>query len=223
MLPHFVVQDFLEVLREMRDWGMPMEPDWFVPHFEFRFPLLGEATYEGVKMELRQAIEPWHVLGEESTNIGTSRFVDSSVERLEVKIRNMTGRRHVVVCNGRRVPLHPTGTRGEYVAGVRYRAWQPPSCLHPTIGVHTPLTFDLYDTWSCRSIGGCAWHVSHPGGRSFETFPVNALEAESRRAARFQAMGHTPGPVLLSKAEQNADYPMTLDLRRTLAVWELAE
>jgi uncharacterized protein (DUF2126 family) len=223
MLPHFVVQDFLEVLREMRDCGIAMEPDWFVPHFEFRFPLLGEATYEGVKIELRQAIEPWHVLGEESTNVGTSRFVDSSVERLEVKIRNMTGRRHVVVCNGRRVPLHPTGTRGEYVAGVRYRAWQPPSCLHPTIGVHTPLTFDLYDTWSCRSIGGCTWHVSHPGGRSFETFPVNALEAESRRAARFQAMGHTAGHVPLPEAEQNVDYPMTLDLRRTPAVWELTD
>ncbi len=189
MLPHFVVQDFLEVLREMGDWGMPMEPDWFVPHFEFRFPLLGEATYEGVKMELRQAIEPWNVLGEETAATGTARYVDSSVERLEVKVGNMTGRRHIVVCNGRRVPLHPTGTRGEFVAGVRYRAWQPPSCLHPTIGVHTPLTFDLYDTWSCRSIGGCTWHVSHPGGRSDETFPVNALAAETPPRRAFPSDG----------------------------------
>ena len=223
MLPHFVVQDFLEMLGEMRDWGLPMEPEWFVPHFEFRFPLLGEVTYDDVKMELRQAIEPWNVLGEETASTGTARYVDSSVERLEVKVRNMTGRRHVVACNGRRLPLHPTGARGEYVAGVRYRAWQPPSCLHPTIGVHTPLVFDLYDTWSGRSIGGCTWHVSHPGGRHYETFPVNAAEAESRRAARFQSMCHTPGFVPLPKAEQNPDYPMTLDLRRPMAVWELAE
>ncbi len=223
MLPHFVVQDFLEVLGEMRDWGLPMEPDWFVPHFEFRFPLLGEATYDDVKMELRQAIEPWNVLGEEASSSGTARYVDSSVERLEVKVRNMTGRRHIITCNGRRVPLHPTGTRGEYVAGVRYRAWQPPSCLHPTIGVHTPLVFDLYDTWSGRSIGGCTWHVSHPGGRHYETFPVNAAEAESRRAARFQPIGHTPGPSPLPTAERNPDYPLTLDLRRPLSMRELAE
>jgi len=223
MLPHFVVQDFLEVLGEMRDWGLPMEPDWFVPHFEFRFPLLGEATYDDVKTELRQAIEPWNVLGEEASSSGTARYVDSSVERLEVKVRNMTGRRHIVTCNGRRVPLHPTGTRGEYVAGVRYRAWQPPSCLHPTIGVHTPLVFDLYDTWSGRSIGGCTWHVSHPGGRHYETFPVNAAEAESRRAARFQPIGHTPGPSPLPTAERNPDYPLKLDLRRPLSMRELAE
>ena len=176
-----------------------------------------------MKMEFRQAIEPWHVLGEETVATGTARFVDSSVERLEVKVCNMTGRRHVVACNGRRVPLHPTGTRGEFVAGVRYRAWQPPSCLHPTIGIHAPLVFDFYDTWSGRSIGGCTWHVSHPGGRSFETFPVNSAEAESRRTARFAAMGHTAGFVTLPKAEQNPDYPMTLDLRRPTAIFELSE
>ena len=145
-------------------WGLRfVEPDWFAPHFEFRFPRLGEAAYDGVKIELRQAIEPWHVLGEEASTGGTARYVDSSVERLQVKVRGMTERRHVVACNGRRVPLHPTGTRGEFVAGVRYRAWQPPSCLHPTIGVHTPLVFDVYDAWSNRSIGGCTWHVIASG------------------------------------------------------------
>ncbi len=218
MLPHFIVQDFLEVLGELREWGMPFQPEWFVPHFEFRFPLLGDATYDGIKLELRQAVEPWHVLGEETVATATARYVDSSVERLEVKVRGMTGRRHVVLCNGRRVPLHPTGSPGEYVAGVRYRAWQPPNCLHPTIGVHTPLVFDLYDRWSNRSIGGCTWHVSHPGGVNFATFPVNALDAESRRASRFQAMGHTDGPVPLPKCEHNKDYPMTLDLRRPVTV-----
>jgi len=221
MLPHFIVQDFLEVLAELREWGMAFQPEWFVPHFEFRFPLLGEAAYAGVKLELRQAIEPWHVLGEESISSATARYVDSSVERLEIKVRGMTGRRHLVVCNGRRVPLHPTASSGEYVAGIRYRAWQPPSCLHPTIGVHTPLVFDLYDRWSGRSIGGCTWHVSHPGGVNSATFPVNALEAESRRASRFQAMGHTAGPLPLPKAEHNADCPMTLDLRRPVEVTEL--
>ncbi len=214
MLPHFIMQDFSEVLREMREWGVAFQPEWFVPHFEFRFPLLGEANYDGIKLEFRQAIEPWHVLGEEVVAAATARYVDSSVERLEVKVHGLTGRRHVVVCNGRRVPLHPTGTPGEYVAGVRFRAWQPPNCLHPMIGVHVPLVFDLYDRWSDRSIGGCTWHVSHPGGVNSANFPVNALEAESRRAARFQAMGHTAGPIPLPKAEHNPDYPMTLDLRR---------
>jgi uncharacterized protein (DUF2126 family) len=227
MLPHFVVQDFLEVLGELREWGMAFQPEWFVPHFEFRFPLLGEATYEGVKLELRQAIEPWHVLGEETVASATARYVDSSLERLEIKVRGMTGApgmsgsRHVVLCNGRRLPLHPTGTPGEFVAGVRFRAWQPPNCLHPTIGVHTPLVFDLYDRWSGRSIGGCTWHVSHPGGVNAATFPVNALEAESRRASRFQAMGHTAGPAPLPPSEHNSDYPMTLDLRRPVEITEL--
>ncbi len=223
MLPHFIVQDFLEVLRELREWGMAFQPEWFVPHFEFRFPMLGEAAYDGIKMELRQAVEPWNVLGEETVANATARYVDSSVERLEIKVRGMTGRRHVVVCNGRRVPLHATGTPGEYVAGVRYRAWQPPNCLHPTIGVHSPLVFDLYDRWSSRSIGGCMWHVSHPGGVNFATFPVNALDAESRRASRFQAMGHTDGPRPLPKSEHNREYPMTLDLRRPVEVTELGD
>jgi uncharacterized protein (DUF2126 family) len=173
-------------------------------------------TQRSMQFELRQAIEPWHVLGEEAGGGGTARFVDSSLERLQIKASGLTDPRYVLACNGRRVPLHSTGTPGEFVAGVRFRAWQPPSCLHPTIGVHTPLVFDILDAWNGRSIGGCTWHVAHPGGRNFETFPVNAYEAESRRSARFFAMGHSPGPRPIPNPEHNDDYPFTLDLRRPI-------
>lgn len=215
MLPHFVEQDFNEVLGDLSDSGFRFEESWFAPHVEFRFPLIGEITISGVQIELRQAIEPWHVLGEEFGGTGAARYVDSSVERVQVKVRGLTDPRFVISCNGRRVPLHPTGTKGEFVAGVRFRAWQPPSCLHPTIGVHSPLVFDLLDRWNKRSLGGCTWHVSHPGGRHFATFPVNAYEAESRRVARFFQLGHTPGLQSIPEDEKNRDYPFTLDMRRT--------
>ena len=218
MLPHFVRQDFDEVLEDLRRAGFPFDRDWFAPHHEFRFPMLGSIeAHGGVVLELRQAIEPWHVLGEEATTTGTSRYVDSSVERLEVKVRGLVDERHIVACNGRRLPLHPTGTNGERVAGVRYRAWQPPSALHPTIRVHTPLVFDVIDTWNDRAIGGCRYHVSHPGGLAHERLPMNGLEAESRRAVRFQPFGHTPEPVRAPPAEGNPDFPFTLDLRRPKA------
>ncbi|MBA4188232.1 MAG: IMP dehydrogenase [Planctomycetaceae bacterium] len=215
MLPHFVEEDFGDAIAEIRSrGGYAIDPAWFAPHISFRFPLLGAVTHRGVNLELRTAIEPWHVLGEENGGGGTARYVDSSVERVQVKVRGLTDSRHIVTCNGRRVPLHPTGTNGEYVAGVRFRAWQPPSCLHPTIPVHAPLVFDVLDTWNDRSIGGCTYHVSHPGGRADEQFPVNALAAESRRVARFFAFGHTPGSVSVPPLEVNPEFPHTLDLRK---------
>jgi uncharacterized protein (DUF2126 family) len=217
LLPHFVMQDFSEVLADLSSHGFNFDPKWFAPHFEFRFPMVGQVAYDGLRLELRQAIEPWNVLGEETAATGTARYVDSSVERMQVKVQGMTNNRHLVLCNGRRVPMHPTGSPGEFVAGVRYRAWQPPSCLHPTIGVHVPLVFDVYDRWSERSLGGCTWHVAHPGGRGCDTFPVNAFAAETRRAARFAPMGHSGGPMVEPAVELNRDYPLTLDLRRPTA------
>lgn len=217
MLHHWVERDLNEVLNDLREAGMPFRDEWFAPHLEFRFPIMGELCQRGITMDLRNALEPWHVMGEEPGAGGTVRFVDSSVERLQVHVTGFNAARFRVACNGRTVPLHPTGTIGEYVAGVRYRAWQPPSCLHPTIAVHSPLVFDLVDTWNNRSIGGCTSHVAHPGGRNYSTFPVNAYEAESRRLARFHAHGHTPGPMTIPPAETNPDFPFTLDLRRPVA------
>jgi uncharacterized protein (DUF2126 family) len=214
MLPHFVRLDWEGVLRDLRGAGYGFEGSWFEAQFEFRFPFIGSITHRGIHLELRHALEPWNVLGEEPAGGGTIRNVDSSVERLQVKVSGWTDPRYVVVCNGRRLPLYPTESNGEFIAGVRFRAWQPPSCLHPTIPVHTPLVFDIVDTWTKHSIGGCTYHVAHPGGRADERFPINANEAESRRLARFSTTGHTPGPVNAPAEETNPDFPVTLDLRR---------
>ncbi|MEI7728851.1 MAG: transglutaminase family protein [Verrucomicrobiota bacterium] len=214
MLPHFVAEDFQDITADLQRAGYPLQRAWFDPHFEFRFPHYGTINRRGVSLELRQALEPWHVLGEQGQPGGTVRCVDSSLERLQIKVRGMTDSRHVVACNGRRVPLHPTGTEGEFVAGIRFRAWQPPECLQPNIGVHAPLVFDLVDTWNDRSIGGCTYHVAHPAGRNYVQLPVNAYEAESRRLARFFAMGHTPSTMKLPPGEANKLFPFTLDLRR---------
>jgi uncharacterized protein (DUF2126 family)/transglutaminase-like putative cysteine protease len=214
MLPHFVWEDIRDVICDLQAAGYPLELEWFAPFQEFRFPHIGRIVHNDIELELQIAIEPWNVLGEEVSSQGTSRYVDSSVERIQVKVNGMTDGRHVLACNGRKVPLRPTGRRGEYVAGVRFKAWQPPSGLHPTIGVHTPLVLDIVDTWNHRSVGGCTYHSGHPGGRHYETFPVNANEAESRRIARFCGHGHTPGQFELPAEETSKDHPFTLDLRR---------
>ncbi len=214
MMPHFIWQDFEDVIEETQASGFDLQREWFDAHYEFRFPRIGTFTQRGVEVELRRAIEPWYVLGEEPAGGATARFVDSSVERIQVKVGGMTDPRYVLTCNGRRVPLHPTGVEGEHVAGIRFRAWQPPSCLHPTIGVDGPLVFDLVDEWFQRSIGGCQYHTGHPGGLNPTTFPVNALEAESRRATRFLGFGHSPAQTKIPPVDQSRDFPLTLDLRR---------
>jgi uncharacterized protein (DUF2126 family)/transglutaminase-like putative cysteine protease len=219
MLPHYAVQDLHDAIAELRALGAPLQPEWFTPHAEFRFPQVGEVALAGVGLELRHALEPWHVLGEESAGTGTARYVDSSTERLQVKATGFAPERYTVAVNGRALPMQATGQAGEFVAGVRFKAWAPPSALHPTIGAQVPLTFDLWDSWTGRSLGGFTHHVAHPGGRSYDTFPVNANEAEARRRARFFPFGHTPGapgggamPEPLRAG--GAELSRTLDLRR---------
>jgi len=215
LLPSFVEQDFDDVLVELSQAGFHFDPVWFAPHFEFRFPYVGEVAAGGARMTVRTALEPWHVMGEEGSPGGTVRYVDSSLERMEVRVTGLNGNRHVVTVNGHVLPLHPTGRVGEFVAGVRYRAWQPPSCLHPTIGSDAPLTIDLVDSGQKRSLGGCQYHVAHPGGRNYDTFPINAYEAESRRLGRFFRMGHTPGVMNVRPLKPGIEHPLTLDLRTT--------
>ncbi len=214
MLPHFVWQDISDVICELNRAGYAYDLQWLAPFFEFKFPRYGTmVSHTGVELELRAAIEPWHVLAEEVTAQGTSRFVDAAVERLQVKVTGLVKDRHIITCNGHKIPLRSTGQHGESVAGVRFKAWQPPSGLHPTIPAHSPLVFDLLDTWNQHSLGGCTYYVAHPGGRSYDTFPINANEAESRRIARFRIMGHTPGKYEPPSDEHIPEYPYTLDLR----------
>ncbi len=214
MLPHYLEEDLKYVIADLQAAGWAWDAAWFRPHIEFRLPPIGTVKYDGVTIELRQGIEPWYVLGEESSGGGMARYVDSSVERLQIKVNAYDPNRYQVLVNGIISPLQETTVSGQYACGVRYRAWQPPSCLHPTIPVHTPLTIDLMDIRAGRSIGGCMYYVSHPGGRGYDTFPVNPLEAEARRASRFWPNGHTPGPIISRLPKANPDFPLTLDLRR---------
>ncbi len=214
MLPHFVAQDFAGVLEELANLGYPLNPAWFTPHQEFRFPKIGDVTAQGVKLTLRHALEPWHVLGEEPAAGGTARYVDSSVERIEARVAGFAPERYILACNGCEVPLSGTGIAGDFVGGVRFKAWNPPSALHPTIAPHAPLMFDIYDRWSGRSVGGATHQVAHPGGRSYDRFPVNANEAEARRRARFMGFGHSPGAMAEPRPFTAAETPRTLDLRR---------
>jgi len=215
MLPHFIWRNFMDVLDDLREGGYAFDEEWFKAHFEFRFPHLGTVTYKNISLDVSCALEPWHVMGEEGMSSGTVRFVDSSVERLQVKVQSWNSARYRLVCNGRMVPLTNTGKAGEYVAGIRYRAWQPSSCLHPTLPPDAPLYIDIVDTIHQVTVAGCVYHVGHPGGRNYEHFPINALEAECRRLARFVPFSHSAGKwASIPKEEPHDEFPLTLDLRR---------
>ncbi|MGB5384304.1 MAG: transglutaminase family protein [Lutimonas sp.] len=240
MTHHFVREDLKDVVDQLNEAGYPFDINWLEPFFEFRFPHVGRVKFKEVELSLRTAIEPWNVLGEEMSSSGTARFVDSSVERIEVKAKGLTSERYAILCNGIRIPMTNTGTKGEAVASVRYRAWQPPSALHPNLEVDTPLVFDIFDLWVGKSVAGCTYHVFHPGGRAYDTFPVNSFEAEGRRESRFYNENHTQSvympadistevkryilekevetgqPVALTPKfiEPDPEYPHTFDIRK---------
>jgi uncharacterized protein (DUF2126 family) len=213
MLPHFVKQDFLEVLARLRQSGFEFEAEWFAPHFEFRFPKIGSFSADGVEFELRRALEPWNVLAEETNSGRTIRNVDSSIERVQVKISGLTAdSRYIVACNGRRVPLHPATEPGFEVAGVRFRARRLTATMHPTIPVHSPLTFTLIDCRNQRSIGQCAYRIESPEGRDYKSRPMDADEAMVRQLERFEVVDPIV-PVSIPDVESNPIFPGTLDLR----------
>ncbi|PJZ68974.1 IMP dehydrogenase [Leptospira perolatii] len=213
LLPHFVWSDFKEVLRDLRESSFDFRESDFLPFFEFRFPQYGACQKEGIYLELRLALETWNVLGEETSSFGTSRSVDSAQERLQVKVEGWTEGRFQLSCNGFLLPIGPTGKKGEYVCGVRFKAWPLAFTLHPSLSIQNPLVFDIWDLWNSRSLGGCRYYISHPGGRAYDTFPVNSLEAESRRISRFFSDGHTPGRDKPPIPLEHPDSPFTLDLR----------
>ncbi|MBP9892316.1 MAG: transglutaminase family protein [Planctomycetes bacterium] len=214
MLPHYLWRDFEDIARDLREHGLPLDAEWYRPFLDYRCPQAGQHQVDDLSIEIRVALEPWIVLGEQPTAGTVSRYVDSSVERLQVRVDGFVESRHAIAVNGWNLPLRATGKAGEGVAGLRFRAWQPPHCLQPHIGVHHPVRFDIVDLWSRRSLGAATYHVWHPEGRGFDKPPLTAFEAAARRAQRFTTQGHMPWPAEIKPTDSHGEQPVTLDLRR---------
>src|SRR5690606_5150353 len=205
--------DFKSVCSDLQRHDLGLDSEWYRPFLDFRCPSVGRLELGDVVLELRSALEPWATLGEQPAGPAVARYVDSSLERLQVSVQGLVPGRHVVSVNGFELPLFPSGTEGEGVAGVRFRAWQPPNCLQPDIPIQHPIRLDVVDQWGQRALGGCQYHVWHPEGRGYEEPPLTGFEAAARRASRFTTHGHAPFPVRLKRLEQRPEHPHTLDLR----------
>lgn len=214
LLPYYMWRDFEDVLAHLAKSGVPLPTEAYRPFVELRCPLVGTLDVDAARVEIRNAIEPWHVLGEEATATGTARYVDSSMERLEIRAYGLDEERYVVAVNGFTLPMRRAAGRDLRVGGVRFRAWCPPHALHPHLGIHHPLRIDVVDTWAKRGVVGGAYHVWHPEGRAFDAPPLTRVEAAARRAQRFTLEGPAPWPLRARPAEPHPEQPYTLDLRR---------
>ena len=186
MLPGELWEDLAEVIRDLDRARLPVQADWFAPFLDRRFPTLGEVAMGDVRMAIRTAHEPWPVLAEEAVAGVVTRFIDAANQRVQVELTGLTPTHHILVCNGRRVPLQPTRTRGRFLAGVRYKAWNPPSSLHPTLWPVYSLVFDLLDARTGEVLGGCTWFPARPSLVGFSAAPAPVASGEPEREPHYR-------------------------------------
>jgi len=224
LLPYYLHQDFQTVLADLQAAGYPLQASWFTAWWERRFPQYGTVSLLDNplrRLELRAALEPWPVIGTMDGG-GASRPVDNSMERIQVMLtgavgdrpqREALGDRYAVLCNGHRVPMRSTGTAGDYVGGVRFRARSTQTAPHPALAPHAPLVFQVLDTWQQTFLGGAIYHVQPPSGEPDQTLPESFEEARSRLTERFVPLQRGTFPDTIPPLILHPDTPMTLDLR----------